>query len=613
MGAENSEHKAVGVTKYLVSLPKTRYSIALILLAGVAISLVNWAIEYNAGILKNTSFLEQAAMDLLVISVPAILSALTVGLVKKDFLFKRLMFLSFVGACIYGIAYVIAKNAPLFLSVDPGLGSNLIFIAFGVTFALYYLIARIVFGLKFSSIVFASVQLAYNAGFLFATQSAFISSESPVAVLFKLYMAALVFIGATYLVFFMIDAPMKRNFGVKTTDVMTRFLAQWLRDSNELEEMFEEVGQEVETLVGTIAFKNTGGANAGKTKALFVFPYVHYGPFGSLGGSDFPNIISQRLDKEKKTSTFVFHATATHDFNPVNSEEVEKILGAVDASLAAMKLEGTGGGLVIGKAGAGCAKCIKLADKMLVLLTRAPYSTEDISFSSGLALRSHAMGFGYSNAIIADCHNSEVGDYVHVLDGDPIIFEYFDAISNVLGKKVEDDGEISLGIFLDGLQEFGPNAGVAGAGMRIAFFKFGDGARKSIALVLIDANGVLPAFRRDVIDRVKEKLGVECEILTTDAHSINKISEIVNPIGKSRKDEILERIIAGIGKAQADTEKVRFGMDVKRVKIDVFGPKNSYELVSTVNSILAIGKIVVPLVLAGALIFALLLVTRLKL
>ncbi len=134
---------------------------------------------------------------------------------------------------------------------------------------------------------------------------------------------------------------MKKNLGVSSMDALSMFLSQWLYGEKDLEEAFEGIGEEVETLVWVGKFEGK------KNSALFVVPYIHFGPFGNLGGSEFTWQIADSLccdyaGERKHTlrhqrDVFVFHGMATHDFNPVSSGEIHNVVGACRRAIAKLR------------------------------------------------------------------------------------------------------------------------------------------------------------------------------------------------------------------------------------------------------------------------------------
>ena len=111
-------------------------------------------------------------------------------------------------------------------------------------------------------------------------------------------------------------------------------------------------------------------------------------------------------------------------------------------------------------------------------------------------------------------------------------------------------------------------------------------------------------YRQEIIERVKS-LGIDAlEVMTTDTHSVNTLAGGHNPVGKNKKEAILEHIADCTKKAMLDLEPVSVGCKSARIEnLNTLGPTNSTELVSTISSIVAVSKIIAPLILLLAVFF----------
>lgn len=608
MSDSNTREKAVKLTRYFKALPSSFKTLALLVLLGFVFGFAGELLVVGKS--DVFSLLFGSSAGLFIVTVPAVLAAFTTALFKKQLSFRRMVFLSFACAFVYSVFYLLAGVVSAFRVSTLGGSLGLIIVGYGIVFVLWWLIGRIVFGLRYSSFLFASVQALYNLAFLLAAvvllKPVFVGDVGvldPASLLLKIYFSSLVFFAAAYAIFWLVNAPMKRNFGVSSVDAVSFFLAQWLRQSKDLESLFESVGQDVITIVDVVGFKAKG-----KLKALFVVPHVHFGPFGNLGGSEYPKLISSILERKLGAPVLVFHGTATHDFNPTFSADAEKIAGVAEQALERVVFRKAVGSLEFGKNGTSRVHCIRFGDSAIFGLSRAPRTTEDIDFSLGLALKNKALSLGLNQAVVIDAHNAETGEIVYVESGDPIGFEYSDAIEGILSKKKKNNA-VKLGVSVDNLSGFGKECGIGENGLRASVFSV---QGKSYAILLFDANGITPAFRRELLDAVKARTGVGvCEAYTTDTHSINAVSGVLNPLGSCKKQELTDAAVEAVKKAFKNSSEVEAGVESARVKINVFGVNQSSELVGTVNSIVAIMRLLVPLVLIGSVLLVLWGITRL--
>ncbi|VVC04593.1 Uncharacterised protein [Candidatus Burarchaeum australiense] len=580
------EERTVGLTSYMRTLPSaTRCSMVLLAL-GFVFGILLAMVSGNVG---GAGLIENAGAGIFLVSIPAFLSAFTTVLIKRELTLRRMLFLALVCAFLYSIFYLLAVA-----SGELYAGSmNLIFVGYGLNFILWYAIAKIVFRLKYSAFLFAILQLAYNAIFFLASR-AIVLDSSPLAAVVKFYLVSGVFLLALYAIFWLINAPLKRNFGISGIDALSLFMGQWLMRSSDIEEMFDSVGQEVETTVGVLAFRGR------KEKCAFIVPNVHYGPIGNLGGSEFPRLIAWMTGAKHHMQAFVFHGTATHDFNPVSTPEVEEVWKACDAALRKIKYEDARGDFAVGAKGTAKAHCLRFGNSAFIGLTRAPRTTEDVDFALGMAISERARACGVQVPIICDAHNAEMGEITRIDSGNPIGFEYMDAVAEAVGKAAGKEA-VKLGTESDSFEGFEKD-GIGVNGLRCAAFSFG---RKKYLMLLLDGNGILPSFRRELLSLVENETGFNAEAYTTDTHSVNLVRGVLNPVGSARGREIEKRVLACAQKAIAKMEAVKVGSAVERFRIKVIGPRQSSEFIGTVNSIVAIAKIAVPAMLVATVLLVL--------
>ncbi len=542
----------------------------------------DWPYEFFAQLVM------RGADGLLLISAPAILSALTISLLKKELSLQRSAFIAMVCSLVYVLFYALAIAGG-----GAGISPDVLFVGYGLVFVVWYLVARVFFNLHwYTAFLLSLIQLVYNAFFLLFTRAVFVSNDNATIVL-KLYLSSFAFLAALYAVFWLIDAPMRRNFGVSGVKAATLFMAQWMVQSKGLEGMFQSVGEEVETYVNVMAFKRK------EKECLFVTPCVHYGPFGNLGGSEFPSLIAERLASERGSDVFVFHGTATHDFNPVATEEIEPLLAGCREALKNLTYEKARGGFVVGRTGTCKASCLIANKNCFIGLTRAPRTTEDIDFSLGMAIRYLALSKGMKEASVVDTHNSETGEITRVHMGDPVGFEYMDAVDAALGENFKPE-KIKLGVCFDDMTNMRSDS-LGKGGLKVAVFEVG---RALHGILLFDANGITPGFRRRTIDAVRE-MGVEAEVYTTDTHSINAVSGVLNPLGSSENEEFIRKVVQCVESARDDVSDTETDMRTERIRIKVFGTQQSSELLGTINSIVAVARVAVPIVFIITALFVL--------
>jgi len=581
-------NRAVNLTSYLISLPSVNYLVAAMILLGIIFGLL-----INPG--QQTELHKAIADGLMLLSLPALLSSLAVKLMIRRMSFKRIAGTALGAEFVYALAYSVSL---LLSGVNPLWAQTVILVGSALVFIFWYVIARFVFILKYRSIVFAMVQLLFYLVFLVSNQALYVTTDPFFDVIAKFYISAFVLLGALVLFFFIINAPMKKSFGLSSTDAMTYFFSQWLYHNKDLENAFKKVGEPVKTLMCLMGFKRK------KDTIFFLTPYVHFGPFGNLGGSEFSYLLAREIDRKYKSKTFVFHGTVTHDLNPVSSDEMSKIMDVVEASIRDADYKKT----KVSFSSANSAECkaqtLLFGDSAMVNLSRAPHVTEDINFGLGLALMFGAEKKA-KNAMVVDQHNAETGDITSFEPGSSVGFNYLKAIESSLSKKPASK-PLKIGAAMRKV-----DSDVLGkAGVKVAVFS----SSPEYAVVLIDSNGITPQFREKIEKQVK-KIGKSMKhdfavgIFTTDTHQTNIVRGVVNPLRE--EEALLDAVKDACKEAMSDMQEAEFFSDKRWFDINVLGTKQSIEVVTTVNSIVSVAKITLPLVLLGGLLLLLAVATKL--
>ncbi|MCX8197993.1 MAG: DUF2070 family protein [Candidatus Micrarchaeota archaeon] len=597
MGSSQVKKDALELSKYFLSLPHPAKTLAAILALSFLFGIVLGAFRKPS----QSSFEALAAgIDgLFLLAFPAILSSVSLFLVRRKALLRRSLFLGLLSTIAYGAFYLLSASLSGFW---PG-AANLVYVGFALAFVLWYFVLLLAFGFRKSALFLAAIQAMFFAIFFMAGWE-YSSSQQLQDIVLRIYLASFIFLAALYALFYFISAPMKKNLGISSLDALSMFASQWLYRQKDLEEVFEEFGEEVETMVWVGEFAGR------KNHAIFVVPYIHFGPFGNLGGSEFTWMIAERLSKiwrrEKAPApeVFVFHGTVTHDFNPVSSSEIDAVLSACTKALRKLRLSNAKMAHYYCRVGTVRAQAYHINSSAFVSFSRAPRTTEDVNLGLGLAIMESARRKCKSVAVV-DEHNAETGDITSVEVGSPIGFEMLEAAGRLFESRKKQEkflfGVSSGSLQLDAL---GKN------GMKLALFKQAGRLR---AILLIDSNGVVPEFRQELVGlfaSLGREIGLECagEVMTTDTHQINTVKGVLNPIGSERRGDIMMLVRRLFHQAMQRMEEVRFDSSEERFRIKVFGAGQSAEIASTINGVVAMLRLALPVILlasAAVLLWAL--------
>lgn len=577
-----SAKKALGMTKYFVSLPSSRQLAGAMLLINILFGAATGFIASNSTDLNFA--ISGAATALAAIAFPSFICAIALSLFRRKVNLRRALALALVSNIIYLASIFAASASQTFLQESR----NIIFVGFGFSFLAWLITLRFAFGLKRSCWLFAIFQMLLQALFLFAAST--VLAESLDSILLKTILASFVFVGALYSILFLASGPLKKNLGLSSGDALSKFLSQWLYGDTELEDALDEMGEFSQTWIGTATFKTRHG------RMQWIIPYFHFGPFGNLGASQFPSKIEAGVGG-KGICTFVFHGTATHALDPVSSQSLHAVLQKCKEGLKSAKLEHAHYCIGFGRESDSFCRFFKINRNSFSFFSRAPLSTEDINLAVGWALMEKAKDGGESLAI--DCHNCETGEVDYIEPGSLQSAQMSDALDNAIKSTG------LLAPMLAGWACAYPSNihGIASGGIKIACF--GSKSKKPSFFVLLDANGIVNEARERLEGAIKSKYPESSvDICTSDTHELNAVKGVFNPVGEQDLERLETIILSLADEAHSKLSPCEFGMAKPRIILKVLGPYQSAEIVSTINAVISLLKVAVPVILLAAIFAA---------
>ena len=413
--------------------------------------------------------------------------------------------------------------------------------------------------------------------------------------LFKLIIACLIFLIAIYFLVKITEAPMQKNFNFSVLKLLSYFVAHMNEKLLLIEELFDSMGEEIETLVGIVSFKRKDGSD----KALFLSPYVHPGPLGKIGGGNMPTVLAEKFTQ----FTMVAHGPSTHDFNPVSVSEINKIEESVRQGLS--KIEYSSFGSEFKRYTYKTANIgVQFFNKgMLMLSTFAPSGSDDIDFSVGLSVMIESEKIlKTENNIFVDCHNSFNPEKGKVSPGNPEVFELLETV-NIIEKK-DLKYPIKIGCNHHDCYGLDRKEGIGESKLKTMVIEVNN---QKTAFVLFDSNNMEHGFREKILKTAKTwGLIDEIEVMTTDTHFVNTLSNGYNALGISKQEEYINAIKESIELAIEDLEEVEVGCKIEKINnIKTMGTGNYTELISTISSIASVAKIAFPLIFIIAIIMIL--------
>jgi putative membrane protein len=386
-----------------------------------------------------------------------------------------------------------------------------------------------------------------------------------------------------------LESPLRRNLGIGGLELLSLAIANITEGSKAMEKLFEDMGEPIDTLIGIISFKNDDGI-----KALFLTPCIHPGPIGNIGGGNMPTILANKFDP----FTMVSHGPSTHDFNPVSTKELNKVEKTIRNAIDNMDYDNSASKFYRVQNGDAKIGLQFFSHDLLMLATFAPRGFDDMDFGIGLALANLAKSkTDAQNVMVVDCHNSfkEEG---RILPGNKEVFELMGAVEKI--ESIDMEKGIKMGCAVDPLDKISKEDGIGQSGIKVMVVEVGG---QKTAYILLDSNNMVTGFREEIIEEV-QKLGLDCvEVMTTDTHFVNTLSGGHNPVGRKKRNEIIDYIINCTKKAWNDLEDVSVASKVCNIEdLKTMGPTTATELVTTISSIIAVSRIFAPLVFLFAII-----------
>ncbi|QLG63831.1 DUF2070 family protein [Halorarum salinum] len=404
---------------------------------------------------------------------------------------------------------------------------------------------------------------------------------------------------------YVVDRPWRNSMGVSVLDFLGGFIGHIAEGSRELEDFFEQLGEEAIVPVTVLAFRTPDG----EEKARWVLPMLHPGPMGEIGGGNLP----VRIAEHAEGVAFPPHATAGHDFNLVTGREVDPVVEAADRAFE--RLEYTNDASRGVRVAAGEAKVLgqSFGDEALLVSTFAPGFADDVEYAVGLSAASEARAGGLRDVLLVDGHNCNDGlegpDLGHVTPGSPRSFDLIGASRDAADRlAAAPTGDLHVGVAWD-RTEWVPTQGVGPLGIRVMVTDVAapegegvsGGEAHRTAYVLVDGNNMEPGLRDRLVDALLADGVDEAEVMTTDTHIVNTV-DADNQVGAAIDADELEALVLDLlAEATADLEPAEAGMATERAEVTVFGNDRTETLASHANAAVSMGGALALAVIVSSL------------
>ena len=387
-----------------------------------------------------------------------------------------------------------------------------------------------------------------------------------------------------------LDRPLYRAFHIHGLNFLNTFLAHITDGSKTMEDFFHEIGEEVYVPQVNLLFRPENGRGV-----LFTVPNIHPGPLGEIGGGNLPNYLQSSFPE----LVMVSHGTATHDFNLVAEDEIEKIIRAIRKAESALVFSDKASRSHRYQYGSVSVLYQVFNDTILIVSTRSPEKTEDIDLGVGMAIMAEGHR-AFPHVAFVDAHNCFTGDISTVQPGTLSALEYHSAALHAIeeGMRLEQSrfrfGSAQV------IPPFSRKEGFGDQGLEVLVIEAGE---QKTAYVLIDGNNV-QAGVRDILRTSVLNLVEEAEIMTTDSHVVNVLSG-KNPVGYHVDPELILPYLDQAVKEAINnlTWGEAAGSTTLCERVRVFGSQRMVQMASTVNAMI----LFIPPLSAAVLLLAFLL------
>jgi len=379
---------------------------------------------------------------------------------------------------------------------------------------------------------------------------------------------------SVFLFLWLIERPLKKNFKISALNFINAFIAHNTDGSKALEEFFHDIGEEVFVPQTSFFFSREN-----KKDVLITIPNLHPGPMGEIGGGNLPKILCNSFDDE----TLVPHGCATHDFNLVSEDEIEKIVSAVNRSRDDVSYNPHAGRSKRFEYKSVQVLAQPFGDSILMITTRSPEMTEDLDYSIGLAIMAEGHRL-FSHVGFVDGHNCMVDVASPIMPASKLAYEYIRASNIAMEETIQTGSTYDFDVgYCHYEMPFSREEGFGDLGMQVLAVRI---ENQTTAYVLFDGNNIEKGVREEIRNRILDLVD-ECELMTTDTHVVNTMSG-KNPVGyRISGGEIMPHVISAVEKALEDLSPAKAGASTAWCEgVVVFGSQRISQLASTVNAML---------------------------
>jgi putative membrane protein len=547
---------------------------------------------------------------ILMVLLPALVTVVIFKSFRRELRIKHLLFITFLGSLAYSLFIILAGAIYQVVGNYP-IASIVVLVGDASIYGWWFFINKVVLGQRKRALFFAFVQPIFNILAFFAASGffAFAFSIGLTTILVKLFAGIIIFICISYIILYIFDNPIKRNLGLGGIDIFSQAVQNWLFDIESLVPQpvgGSKFGVYSDVNVQTIVFRKPDKS----IKAIMFAPALHYGPFGIIGGSDFPFQLERYSLSKYGAPFFAVHGTVNEDNNPVSSSQISALKDCLDRSVKNARHMGGRARMEFHRSTYkdSTISILSMNRIGIATFTRAPHVTEDISPEVGTVFRELLEKDG-REIVLIDAHNSRyesapADELAGTTPNSRFMNEYIGAIKG-MGGPMHKTSKIKMGVAsVDIYDALGRPTDLAPGKLNVMVFFF-NGFK--YAMIHFNSNNILPNFRTDIVAHAKKTFGVDAEVYTTDTHYINSLEKNAsNVLGRETRLRpllpLVERALK-LALEDAGVVEVYYKRDVMK-KFHVWGPNIRETMLAVITSVMGIARVLVPAIIAVGFIVA---------
>ncbi|MCX8154730.1 MAG: DUF2070 family protein [Candidatus Micrarchaeota archaeon] len=309
---------------------------------------------------------------------------------------------------------------------------------------------------------------------------------------------------------YFITGATRRLFNITIRDMFSSLFMSWFYDDPAVEKQLTSIGKNIDVDMDVVVLK------IGDDLVYMMFPKFHFGPFGSIGSADTPNIINTYFP-----NNLVFHGLCHHDRDICSRSQTEEFI----RKIAMDRIEGFQRfRFKYKRYDKDSAKAnVIFSDNLTIIgLTRYPEVTEDVRSGNDIILKS-SLHPNIPNPIMFDQHDSDANVVMYFSSDSSEFEEYLGLMKKI---NLQEDLENAKGAYH---KIYTLDAGVGSNGINILILTNG---YQKLAIINIDGNGINRSSH-ERLDQICKKYSYIPIISTTDSHENNDISGIINDVDLS--------------------------------------------------------------------------------